>query len=210
MSKKKFYVVWKGRKKGVFSTWIECKTQVENYINAKYKSFVSLEEAKIASKNKYEDYVKIIPKTLVETPLEDNNCEKYILESLSVDVACSGNPGIMEYKGVITHNRKVVFNKGPFNNGTNNVGEFLALVHGIALLSKKKENMPIYSDSKIALSWVKQKKCKTKLQFNNSNKDLLTLIKRAEKWLETNTYKNPILKWNTKLWGEIPADFNRK
>ena len=133
------------------------------------------------------------------------------LESISVDAACSGNPGKMEYRGVLTHNKQQIFIKGPFKKGTNNIGEFLALVHGIALLkSKNKEDIPIYSDSKIAMSWVKQKRCKTNMHFDASNKDLLELIKRAEKWLKENTYKNPILKWETKAWGEIPADFGRK
>jgi ribonuclease HI len=84
-------------------------------------------------------------------------------------------------------------------------------VHGIALLkSKNKEDIPIYSDSRIAMSWVKQKRCKTNITFDASNKDLLELIKRAENWLKENTFKNPILKWETKAWGEIPADFGRK
>jgi ribonuclease HI len=117
----------------------------------------------------------------------------------------------MEYRGVLTHNKKQLFIKGPFKKGTNNIGEFLALVHGIALLkSKNKANIPIYSDSRIAMSWVKKKQCRTNLVFDASNKDLLDLIKRAEKWLEENTYNNPILKWETKAWGEIPADFGRK
>lgn len=117
----------------------------------------------------------------------------------------------MEYRGVLTHNKKQLFLKGPYPNGTNNIGEFLALVHGIALLKRKnKETVPIYSDSRTAMSWVKQKKCKTNLHFDASNKDLLALIKRAENWLKENTFKNPILKWETKAWGEIPADFGRK
>jgi ribonuclease HI len=117
----------------------------------------------------------------------------------------------MEYRGVLTHNKQEIFIKGPYKRGTNNIGEFLALVHGIALLkSKNKEDIPIYSDSRIAMSWVKQKRCKTNITFDASNKDLLELIKRAENWLKENTFKNPILKWETKAWGEIPADFGRK
>ena len=95
--------------------------------------------------------------------------------------------------------------------GTNNIGEFLALVHGISLLKKKGlHSLPIYSDSKIAMSWVKKKTCRTNIAFDASNSDLLTLIHRAEKWLKENSFKNPILKWETKAWGEIPADFGRK
>ena len=211
MSKKKYYVVWNGRKTGVFTSWKVCKEQIDGFENAQYKSFASLDEAEIASKKNYEDYKG---KNTKKPTLSSSEKAKYgtpILESISVDAACSGNPGKMEYRGVFTHNKKQIFIMGPFKKGTNNIGEFLALVHGIALLkSKNKESIPIYSDSKIAMSWVRQKKCKTNIHFSADNKDLLELIKRAEIWLQNNTVKNPILKWETKAWGEIPADFGRK
>ena len=211
MSKKKFYVVWRGRKTGVFTSWNVCKRQIDGFEAAQYKSFANLEEAEIASKKSYDDYKGKNTKTVTLSSVEKEKFGKPILESISVDAACAGNPGKMEYKGVFTHNKKQLFLMGPFQKGTNNIGEFLALVHGIALLkSKNKENIPIYSDSKIAMSWVKQKRCKTNMHFDASNKDLLDLIKRAEKWLKENTFKNPILKWETKAWGEIPADFGRK
>ncbi|WP_299059133.1 ribonuclease H family protein [uncultured Polaribacter sp.] len=211
MSKKKFYVVWKGHKKGVFTSWKVCKRQIDGFEGAQYKSFANLEEAEIASKGKYDDYVGKNTKKPMLSSEQKEKIGRPNLESISVDAACSGNPGKMEYRGVLTHNKQQLFIKGPFAKGTNNIGEFLALVHGIALLkSKNKENIPIYSDSKIAISWVKQKRCKTNMHFDASNKDLLELIKRAEKWLKENTYKNPILKWETKVWGEIPADFGRK
>ena len=98
---------------------------------------------------------------------------------------------------------------GPMK-GTNNIGEFLAIVHGLALLKKKGFDMPIYSDSANAISWVRQKKCKTKLPRNEETEELFTVIERAEKWLRENTYTTRILKWETKVWGEIPADFGRK
>ncbi|MFT7443003.1 MAG: ribonuclease HI [Maribacter sp.] len=211
MSKKKFYVVWKGRKTGVFTSWNVCKRQIDGFEAAQYKSFANLEEAEIASKKSYDDYKGKNTKTVTLSSVEKEKYGKPILESISVDAACAGNPGKMEYKGVFTHNKKQLFLMGPFQKGTNNIGEFLALVHGIALLkSKNKEDIPIYSDSKIAMSWVKQKRCKTNMHFDASNKDLLDLIKRAENWLKENTFKNPILKWETKAWGEIPADFGRK
>jgi len=211
MSKKKFYVVWKGRKPGLYSSWNVCKRQIDGFEKAEYKSFLTLAQAELAFKNNYEDY-KGKNKSLKNIPkIELNKYGTPNLESISVDAACSGNPGKMEYRGVLTHNKKELFKMGPFPRGTNNIGEFLALVHGVALLkSKQKENIPIYSDSKIAMSWVRQKKCKTNLHFDNSTKELLTLIKRAEDWLQKNTIKNPILKWQTKSWGEIPADFGRK
>ena len=94
--------------------------------------------------------------------------------------------------------------------GTNNIGEFLAIVHGLALLKQKGFDMPIYSDSATAISWVKQKKCKTKLPRTQETEDLFIVIERAEKWLNENKYTTRIIKWETKKWGEIPADFGRK
>ncbi|WP_299014889.1 ribonuclease H family protein [uncultured Polaribacter sp.] len=211
MSKKKFYVVWNGRRKGVFSSWNVCKKQIDGFEHAQYKSFISLDEAEKASKGKYEDYKGKTTNKVVLSAAEKAKYGKPNLETIAVDAACAGNPGKMEYRGVFTHNKKEIFRKGPFEKGTNNIGEFLALVHCVALLkSKNKEDIPIYSDSKIAMSWVRQKKCKTNLRFDASNKALLDLIKRAENWLRENTVKNPILKWETKAWGEIPADFGRK
>ena len=211
MSKKKFYVVWNGHKKGVFTSWKVCKKQIDGFEGAQYKSFTDLNEAEIASTKNYADYIGKKTKKPTLSSSEKASYGAPNLESISVDAACSGNPGKMEYRGVLTYNKQQIFIKGPFKKGTNNIGEFLALVHGIALLkSKNKEDIPIYSDSKIAMNWVKQKKCKTNMHFDASNRDLLDLIKRAEKWLKENTYKNPILKWETRAWGEIPADFGRK
>ena len=129
--------------------------------------------------------------------------------AIAVDAACSGNPGQMEYRGVHVASRQQVFHYGPVY-GTNNIGEFLAIVHGLALLKQKGLDMPLYSDSRNAILWVKQKRCKTKLPREPRTEALFQLIERAEKWLRENTYTTPILKWETEKWGEVPADFGRK
>lgn len=206
MSKKKWYVVWKGIEPGVYDSWIGCKRQTEGFDNALYKSFNTYEEAVAAYKSNPWDY---IGKTKINSGNHPDSAD-IIQKSLSVDAACSGNPGKMEYRGVYTENGEEIFHMGPFELGTNNIGEFLALVHGLALLKQQNLLIPIYSDSVNAISWVKNKKCKTKLAPSNENKDLFDLINRAENWLNNNNYSTPILKWNTKDWGEIPADFGRK
>ena len=205
MSKNKFYTVWEGRTTGVFASWDECKKQVEGFEGAKYKGFPSEAAAQEALKKPYWDCVgkKAETKPLALPP-------EVILDSLCVDAACSGNPGTMEYRGVFTRTGQEVFRQGPFEEGTNNVGEFLALVHGLALLKQQHKNIPIYSDSRNAILWVKTKKCKTKLEKTPKNTTIFDLITRAEKWLHENTYTTPILKWETQDWGEIPADFGRK
>ena len=134
----------------------------------------------------------------------------YIVESIAVDAACSGNPGPMEYRGVYIKTGQVLFKVGPMEQGTNNIGEFLAIVHGMAMLEKQGLRMPIYSDSVNAQIWVRQGFCKTTLQENEVNAPIFDLIRRAETWLRTHSFRVPIYKWETKQWGEIPADFGRK
>ena len=211
MGTKKYYVVWEGKETGVFSSWDTVKKLVQGYEGAKYKSFVSKTEADKAIKKNFSDYKGKSTKKIALSVSEKVSYGVPIKNSLTVDAACSGNPGKMEYRGVLNHNKQEVFKMGPFKNGTNNIGEFLALVHGISLLNKKGlHTLPIYSDSRIAMSWVKKKVCRTNVTFDSSNSELLALIHRAERWLKENSFSNPILKWETKAWGEIPADFGRK
>lgn len=209
MKKQKYYVVWAGVTPGIYTSWTDCQLQTKGYEGAKYKSFESREEAEKAFASS--PYAYIGRNTAKEKPaLTDSPLPAAIVEnSLAVDAACSGNPGAMEYRGVHVASRQQVFHFGPMY-GTNNIGEFLAIVHGLALLKQKGIEMPIYSDSVNAINWVRQKKCKTKLPRNARSEALFLLIERAEKWLRENTYTTPILKWETKLWGEVPADFGRK
>ena len=203
MKKNKFYVVWVGNKTGVFKSWVECQLAVKNYKGSKYKSFIEKDKAENAFMEGYEAYYNKKKYSHYNESIPTNN-------AICVDAASSGNPGIMEYQGVDILTKKVLFKMGPYKSATNNIGEFLALVHGIAYLEKKKKSKIIYSDSKTAISWVKKKKCKTTLKKNSENKEVFELISRAVKWLNTNKHNVNIVKWDTKLWGEIPADFGRK
>jgi ribonuclease HI len=212
--KSKFYVVWHGRQKGIFSTWDECKAQVDGFDGAKYKSFESEREATIAFKADAKDFIKKAAPNFsaggTKSAATPKNT-KIIKTSLCVDAACSGNPGKMEYRGVSMVTGEQLFHQGPFPDGTNNVGEFLALVHGLAYLQKNNlPTMPIYTDSRNAMIWIKAKKCRTKLAQTKKNAPIFDLIRRGEQWLQQNKFENPILKWETEDWGEIPADFGRK
>ncbi|MHB9054903.1 MAG: ribonuclease H1 domain-containing protein [Paludibacteraceae bacterium] len=210
--KQKYYTVWDGKVPGIYDSWKECEKQVKGYENAKYKSFDTLQAATDAFVSPWYNYIgQNIPlkkeaPDYKKLPKE----EQPILDSIAVDAACSGNPGLMEYQGVDVRTGFQIFHIGPLEQGTNNIGEFLAIVHAIALFSKNNPSLTIYSDSKTALSWIKNKKTRTKLEPTTQNRPIFNLIQRAEKWLQENTYKNPVLKWDTEKWGEIPADFGRK
>ena len=196
MSKQKFYVVWKGRTPGVYNTWAECDAQVSGFANAKYKSYPTKEEADKAFADGKE-------KKIVSN-------ESKILKSISVDGACSVTTKVMEYQAVLTDTGERVFHQGPFKDGTNNIGEFLALVHALAHCKKQGINLPIYSDSKTAMAWVRDKKINSNIVETENNKELIGMINRAIKWLNENTYTNQVLKWETESWGENPDDFGRK
>lgn len=209
----KYYVVWKGKVPGIYDTWDECKQNINKFKGAQYKAFLTRQEAEHFFNAGYEAYAKIRPpKEKVEkTELsEEEKSLKPILNSICVDAACSANPGPFEYRGVHTNSGRVIFQVGPIPGGSNNIGEFLAIVHILALLKKHNRNDVIYSDSKTAISWVKNKKANTTIVETPENKQVFDLIRRAEKWLKDNNYKNPILKWRTSIWGEIKADYGRK
>jgi ribonuclease HI len=206
-TKQKYYTVWEGRKTGVFDDWESCKNQIRGHENAKYKSFPSKEAADEAYRSNYWNYVNREKKeNLKNVPVSPD----FIHESIAVDAACSGNPGKMEYRGVYVATGKSIFHIGPLDNGTNNIGEFLAIVHALALLKKENRDLPVYSDSSNAILWVENRKCKTNLKRTSTNAPIFDLIARAEIWLSKNTYTTRIIKWETKEWGEIPADFGRK
>jgi ribonuclease HI len=208
--KPKFYVVWRGRETGVFDSWAECQKQTAGFDGALFKSFDTKAAALKASKEKPHLHIgqdKASTSTsqkipgLVGNPIED---------SLVVDAAWNTATGDMEYQGIYLATKQKLFLKGPYPDGTNNIGEFLAIVHALALLHQKGSNIPVYSDSKTAIGWVKKKKANTKLEETSRNEELFDLIDRAETWLQTHTYANPVLKWETTVWGENPADFGRK
>lgn len=206
--KQKYYVVWHGHTPGVYHSWEACKRQVEQFPGAMYKSYPTLSEAKDAYAHG--------PGTPERKPRADSHKprisrEKIVPGSISVDAACSGNPGRMEYRGVWTDDKTEIFHFGPVPVGTNNIGEFLAIVHALAWLKKQGDGKTaVYSDSRNALLWIKKKHAATKLPHTKATADLMDMIERAEQWLRDNTWTNPLLKWETESWGESPADFGRK
>lgn len=216
VSKKKaaYYVVWSGKTPGIYDTWEDCEAQVKGVQGAKYKGFASRHEAEQAIASSPENYITRKPKSEqykspmsnVQSPISN----PILLPALAVDAACSGNPGVIEFRGVIADTGTEVFHRGPFNGGTNNIGEFLAIVLGLAYL--KQNNLPwaLYTDSRTALAWIKKGHADTKMEWNAQNQDLFFMLRKAEMWLHDNTWTTPVYKWDTKAWGEIPADFGRK
>lgn len=219
--KQKYYVVWQGNQPGIYDTWSECEKQIKGVAGARFKSFESRTMAEQALRLGPETGATLAERQTEGEPLlsidangmttirSNYDGPKPILDAIAVDAACSGNPGVMEYQGVYVASRTQLFHfKAPV--GTNNIGEFLAIVHGLAFLKKNNMNLIIYSDSVNAINWVRAKQCRTKLALTPETAKLYEIIRRAEAWLHNNRYSTEIRKWDTDHWGEIPADFGRK
>ncbi len=207
MPKQKYYVVWKGRKTGIFTSWAECEKQVRGFVGAEYKAFESEAEAEAAYLANYDNY-----KGKASSSGRWRNASvQPLLPSICVDAACSGSPGRLEYRGVNTETGAEIFRAGPYADGTNNVGEFLAIVRALTWQAKHNMHVPVYSDSENAIAWVYTGECKTRLKHTPRNAPLFALIRSAENWLAENELpEDKVLKWDTELWGENPADFGRK
>jgi len=214
VSSQKHYVVWRGRKTGVFGSWAECERQVKGYAGAEYKAFNTREDALRAFGAAYKDF-EGKPATLGQWR---KAAIKPVLPSVCADAACDGSPGRLEYRCVRTETGELILRAGPFMDGTNNVGEFLAIVDALRWLTKQRLDWPVYSDSSNAIAWIRARKCKTRLRQTRNNALLFAKIARAEEELRAGMLgygDHPagtprVLKWDTAAWGEIPADFGRK
>ena len=210
MKKRKFYTVWVGRTPGVYLSWEECEQQIHGYENAVYKSFPTLEQAEQAFKDDSKNYIGVaeLAPTLSKDELKQIGIP--IEDSICVDGAWNTRTNAMEYQGVKYSSRERLFHAGPFTVGTNNIAEFLAIVHALTYCQTHMLSSAIYSDSRTAISWVKKKKAATKIEKSDSTEYILSVVRRAESWLKSNDFQNKILKWETAAWGENPADFGRK
>lgn len=216
MGKSKFYVVWKGRQTGVFETWDECKAQIHAFAGAVYKSFRTREDAETYFQGESRAVIgkEIFKKKGADkaelTAEQKLGLGEPILASISVDGAWNTGTGVVEYQGVRTDTGEVLFHQGPFEDGTINMVEFLGIVHALAYCKQQNLSLPVYSDSKTAISWVRRQVAATKHPPSEQNTRLFELLERAVMWLKSNEYTSQVLKWETRGWGENPADFGRK
>ena len=225
VKKQKYYVVWVGVEPGIYDSWSECHQQVANYPGARYKSFASREDAVEAYRGDPSEQINIMrgiaqrrhqiaaqPSAPVKR--DYRTVPGIRLDAIAVDGACAGNPGRMEYRAVRVDDGSEVFHVGATRilTGTNNIAEYLAMIHLAAQLDKQGDHTtPIYTDSKNTLAWLRKGHSKTTLELTEKTAETLNLLKRADAWLALHgPIKNPILKWPTEEWGEIPADFGRK
>lgn len=225
-TKKKYYVVWAGREPGVYDDWDDAREQIEGFPGARYKGFESpaaaAEAFRLGSDAKPGSLGSLLINARAKTKAGTEADRLLTLDeqkrrfpeidpdAWAVDASCLGNPGKMEYQCIDLATGRRVFHYGPVFPSTNNIGEFLAIVHALALMEQRGERHVVYSYSRTAMSWVRKKTANTKLTGYKGNPQVSELIRRAETWLRTHNVRTVIRKWQTEIWGEIPADFGRK
>lgn len=217
---KRYYVVFNGRQPGVYDDFSDAMEQVDGYEGATFRSYGSPQEAteafrKFSQRNDSHELGALLMNASRATEPADGKKDYFSfpeidLKGWAVDASCMGNPGVMEYRGVELMSGRELFRVGPFKKGTNNIGEFLAIVHALALMAKLGETHTVYSDSVSGMAWVRNRKVKTQLARDAQAEPLFKMVERALVWLNTHHYDARILKWDTDRWGEIPADFGRK
>ncbi len=225
--KKRYYAVWVGREPGVYDEWDDAFEQINGFPGARYKGFDSPQAASEAYRNGCGEDARSLGRLLrnasARRQVSDEAHRLLTLDeqkrrfpeidpsAWAVDASCMGNPGRMEYQCIDLATGRRVFHFGPVEPSTNNIGEFLAIVHALALMEQRGERHTLYSDSRIAMGWVRRRKCKTTLTGPKANPAVADLILRAERWLINHPGRDSMLrKWQTEIWGEIPADFGRK
>ena len=216
----KYYVVWKGREPGVYADLQDALDQIDGYPGASFKSYGSAAAASEAFRRgtAYEERDQLggllLDAQRKNIPADGRpdymSNPEVDINGWAVDAACAGNPGRMEYRGVELMSGRELFRVGPFEHSTNNIGEFLAIVHALSLMYSRGEKHTVYSDSKTGMAWVRNRKVKTQLARDAKTEKSFRLMERALSWLNTHSYDVKIRKWETERWGEIPADFGRK
>lgn len=215
----KYYVVFNGPNPGIYDKWEDAAEQI-NFQGARYKSYPTSEAAAEAYRRESDDagtadlgrfLSKAGSHRLPKPGQPDYMTNPEVdLDAWAVDASCMGNPGRMEYQGVELMTGRVLFRVGPFDDATNNIGEFLAIVHAMAQMEKEGKYHNIYSDSVSGMAWVRTHKIKTQLKPTERNRKVFELMARAVTWLNTHRFPGKVMKWQTDRWGEIPADFGRK
>jgi len=196
---KKFYVVWKGAKTGVFSTWSEVQKYTQGRPDAQFMGFPSEAEAKTAFASTYTK--ALMKRSLTKKPVGDkktstnsDNKTHSAVNKQAADVqiycdgACSPNPGKSGTGLALYQQGKVTaLFYGLYNaNGTNNTAELNGLLMAFKLAQKQLQQtsrVQILSDSKYSIDcitkWAKSWQAKGWTRGKGEEIKNLALIKEC-------------------------------
>lgn len=135
---------------------------------------------------------------------------------LCSDASYLSNTKLLEFRVVnIETGQELYRNSFADTLHTTNIGEFFGLVRGIKIHidSNLALDYPIFSDSQVAIGWVNGLYVNSKNLRKPENRLFFPFVEKGLEYLRKITKAKkmpPVLKWRTDIWGEIPADFDRK
>lgn len=164
---KKYYVVWQGREPGIYDDWPSCKSQVDKFAGARYKSFSSLAEAEAAFGAKAGVRSKVAPAAKrpraagLKTYQADEIAKLAAEVKIYTDGGCEPNPGEAGSGLAIYRNEQLVgLWYGLYQSlGTNNTAELNALNQALILTEQelaKGLRVVILCDSQYAIQCLTQ------------------------------------------------------
>lgn len=206
MTKQYYYAVNKGKKPGIYLSWLECKEQVSDCKFTIYKKFETLEEA--------EDFVKngnMIKNKTVKENIESIKCIESIehIKENYTYLFCDGSALHQNYKSIrcgygicmIKLNQSTIdyeisnYSKLVNNIGTNNLAELMAILDSLKLIEINQiKKSCIISDSKYSLDCIlvwsviwKKNNWLTSKKTEPENSDLIKeILEKYESLLQKN------------------------
>ncbi len=171
MAQKKFYVVWAGRKAGIYTDWASCKSQVDGFPGARYKSFPGRAEAEAAFNTGPGAKSTTTSKELAgKKPSNRQTVKTYNTEEITglkfdtfiyTDGGCEPNPGEAGSGMAVYRDGKISeLWYGLYNpKGTNNTAELHALFQALVFAEEelaKNRTAVILCDSKYSIQCISQ------------------------------------------------------
>jgi len=206
---KKYYVIWKGAKTGVFTSWPDVKANIDGRSDAQYMGFTSEQEAQQAFASTYTKALmkrSLTKKSTNKVGAPANANSNKTLSSTSspsiqaeiqiyCDGACSPNPG-KSGTGIAIYQSKVLVELwyGIFEaNGTNNTAELNGLIEAFKFAQPfldKGVHVQVLSDSKYSIDcltkWAKGWKNKGWTRGKGEEVKNLELVKKGFDLYEKN------------------------
>lgn len=156
MAKNKFYAVAAGRMTGIFQSWSQCEAQVKGVAGARYKGFVTREEAEkwLDDGGVYERKVKATkPAPKVRKPEPEAVDGKLFVYT---DGSSLNNPGPGGWAAVILEKNGPCELFGAFRRTTNNRMELLACIRALEAVEDRGDEVVLHTDSSYVVNGIEK------------------------------------------------------
>ena len=185
MAKKKYYVVFIGRKPGIYNEWFGAngaEIQINGFSGARYQGFATLSDAKQAfNQFRKTNHVQRQKKT---SPITERQIQEPVPGRTKItmytDGGCIYNPGPGGYGVVLIKGKQKKEYSGSYRLTTNNRMELMACIIGLKKI-KTASSVVLYSDSKYVVNGITKGWAK-RWQANNWMRNKTDRAENVDLW----------------------------